>query len=100
MFDRLSSLVIALTLIVIAAILAALAGGDPLTIAILVVAGFAAATIVHAAVPAPVPAAHAAPAPPPPAPIPSLPPPPDFPPPAAQEPHPLPGTPPTHLKTA
>src|SRR3546814_2041793 len=78
MFDRLSSLVIALTLIVIAAILAALAGGDPLTIAILVVAGFAAATIVHAAVPAPVTEAHADAAPPPPAPIPSLLPHPDF----------------------
>lgn len=51
MFDRLSSLVIALTLVAVAAIFAALAGGDALTIAILTLAGAAAAAIVHAALP-------------------------------------------------
>lgn len=51
MFDRLSSLVIALTLVAVAAIFAALAGGDALTIAILTIAGVAAAAIVHAALP-------------------------------------------------
>lgn len=55
MLDRLSSLVIALTLIAVAAILAALAGGDALSIAILSVAGAIAAAIVHAAIPAPPP---------------------------------------------
>lgn len=55
MLDRLSSLVIALTLIAVAAILAALAGGDVLSIAILSVAGAIAAAVVHAAVPAPLP---------------------------------------------
>src|SRR3546814_4797094 len=43
MFDRLSSLVIALTLVAIAAIFAALTGGDPLSIALMAVAGFVAA---------------------------------------------------------
>ncbi|WP_245836435.1 ATP-binding protein [Sphingopyxis indica] len=52
MFDRLSSLVIALTLLGVAAIFAALAGGDAATIAILTLAGLAAAAIVHAATPA------------------------------------------------
>lgn len=51
MFDRLSSLVVALTLVAIAAILAALAGGDALAIAILTAAGVAAATIVYSALP-------------------------------------------------
>lgn len=53
MFDRLSSFVMALTLLVVAAIFAALAGGDALTIAILLLAGLAAAVLVHSAVPAP-----------------------------------------------
>src|SRR3546814_18930566 len=52
MFDRLSSLVIALTLLGVAAIFAELAGGDAATIAILTLAGLAAAAIVHAATPA------------------------------------------------
>lgn len=51
MFDRLSSLVVALTLVAIAAILAALAGGDALAIAILTAAGVAAAAIVYSALP-------------------------------------------------
>ena len=51
MFDRLSSLVIALTLVAVAAIFAALAGGDTLTIVILTVAGAVASSIVHAALP-------------------------------------------------
>ncbi|WP_077146642.1 ATP-binding protein [Sphingopyxis sp. KK2] len=51
MFDRLSSLVVALTLVAIAAILAALAGGDALAIAILAAAGVAAAAIVYSALP-------------------------------------------------
>src|SRR3546814_19417881 len=72
MFDRLSSLVIALTLIAIAAILAALAGGDSLTIAILAAAGLAAPAIVHAAAPAPLTKARAETAASPPAPLPSL----------------------------
>ncbi|PZQ23146.1 MAG: two-component sensor histidine kinase [Sphingopyxis macrogoltabida] len=55
MFDRLSSLVIALTLVAVAAIFAALTGGDALTIVILSVAGVAAAAIVHAALPSPLP---------------------------------------------
>ncbi|WP_422060904.1 ATP-binding protein [Sphingopyxis sp.] len=55
MFDRLSSLVAALTLVAIAAIFAALAGGDALTIAILVVAGVAGAAIVYAALPSALP---------------------------------------------
>lgn len=60
MFDRLSSLVIALTLVVIAAILAALTGGDPLSIAMMATAGFAAAGIVYSALPAPLPEAPGA----------------------------------------
>jgi len=60
MFDRLSSLIIALTLITIAAVLAALAGGQPLAVALLSLAGFAAAAIVYAAVPGAVTDAHAA----------------------------------------
>ena len=51
MFDRLSSLVVALTLVAMAAILAALAGGDALTIAIVSLAGIAAAAIVYSALP-------------------------------------------------
>jgi two-component system phosphate regulon sensor histidine kinase PhoR len=51
MFDRLSSLVVALTLVAIAAILAALAGGDALTIAIVALAGVTAAAIVYSALP-------------------------------------------------
>ena len=53
MFDRLSSFVMALTLLAVAAIFAALAGGDALTIAILLLAGLAAAVLVHSAAPAP-----------------------------------------------
>ncbi|HET6525993.1 ATP-binding protein [Sphingopyxis sp.] len=60
MFDRLSSLVIALTLVVIAAIFAALTGGDPLSIAMMAVAGFAAAGTVYSALPAPLPEAPGA----------------------------------------
>ncbi|MBU0825178.1 MAG: two-component sensor histidine kinase [Alphaproteobacteria bacterium] len=52
MFDRLSSLVIALTMIVIAAIFAALTGGDVLAIAIMAIAGFVAAGTVYSALPA------------------------------------------------
>lgn len=52
MFDRLSSLVIALTLIAIAAIFAALTGGDLLAIAMMAVAGFIAAGTVYGAMPA------------------------------------------------
>lgn len=63
MFDRLSSLVTALTLVAIAAILAALAGGDPLSIVILAFAGITAATIVYSALPAPRPDQHSAAAP-------------------------------------
>ncbi|HKX89723.1 MAG TPA: ATP-binding protein [Sphingopyxis sp.] len=55
MFDRLSSLVIALTLVAIAAIFATLAGGDPLSIAMLVIAGFIAAGTVYSALPVPLP---------------------------------------------
>lgn len=51
MFDRLSSLVIALTLVAIAAIFATLTGGDPLSIAIMVLAGFLAAATVYSALP-------------------------------------------------
>lgn len=51
MFDRLSSLVIALTMIVIAAIFAVLTGGDLLAIAIMTFAGFAGAGIVYRALP-------------------------------------------------
>ncbi len=52
MFDRLSSFVIALTMVAIAAIFAALSGGDPLSIAIMAVAGLVAAAIVYGALPA------------------------------------------------
>lgn len=55
MFDRLSSLVVALTLVAIAAILAALAGGDPLSITILALAGAGGIAVVHAAIPSPLP---------------------------------------------
>ncbi|WP_411341799.1 ATP-binding protein [Sphingopyxis sp. J-6] len=55
MLDRLSSLIIALTLVAVAAIFAALAGGDALAIAILTIAGLVGAAIVHGAVPAPLP---------------------------------------------
>ncbi len=51
MFDRLSSLVIALTLVAIAAIFAALSGGDLLSIAIMAVAGAVAAVTVYSALP-------------------------------------------------
>lgn len=50
MFDRLSSLAVALTLIVVAIILAALAGGDALSIAILALAGIVGAATVYNAV--------------------------------------------------
>lgn len=55
MFDRLSSLVVALTLVTVAVIFAALAGGDALTIAILALAGIAAAAIVYGALPSQLP---------------------------------------------
>lgn len=55
MFDRLSSLVAALTLVAIAAIFAALAGGDPLSIAIIALAGVVGAAIVYGALPSPLP---------------------------------------------
>ncbi|MCW0198229.1 ATP-binding protein [Sphingopyxis sp.] len=60
MFDRLSSLVAALTLIAVAAIFAALAGGDALTIAILALAGIIGVAAVHAALPASLPEPQAA----------------------------------------
>src|SRR3546814_8900919 len=60
MFDRLSSLVIALKLIVIPAIFAALTGGDPLSIALMMVAGFVAARTVYSALPASLPGAPSA----------------------------------------
>ncbi|HWW57686.1 MAG TPA: ATP-binding protein [Sphingopyxis sp.] len=70
MFDRLSSLVIALTLIAIAAIFAALTGGDALSIAIMAVAGAVAAVTVHGALPAALPDAPGAePATPAPSPV-------------------------------
>ncbi|MBB6424760.1 ATP-binding protein [Sphingopyxis sp. JAI128] len=55
MFDRLSSLVIAVTLVAIAAIFATLTGGDPLSIAIMALAGFIAAATVYSALPVPLP---------------------------------------------
>ncbi len=58
MFDRLSTLVIALTLVAIAAIFAALSGGDPLSIAIMAVAGFIAAGTVYSALPVAPPDTH------------------------------------------
>lgn len=51
MFDRLSSLVIALTLVAIAAIVAALSGGDALSIATMAFAGAAAAALTYSALP-------------------------------------------------
>jgi two-component system phosphate regulon sensor histidine kinase PhoR len=60
MFDRLSSLVIALTLVAIAAILATLSGGDALSIAIMLLAGFIAAATVYSALPTAVPDAQGA----------------------------------------
>lgn len=67
MFDRLSSLVIALTMIVIAAIFAALTGGDLLAIAIMAIVGCIAAWTVYSALPASI--AEPSTAPPPPTPI-------------------------------
>jgi two-component system phosphate regulon sensor histidine kinase PhoR len=61
MFDRLSSLVVALTVLAIAAILAALAGGEALTVAIMAVAGVLAVTVVHSALPTPLPGPGARP---------------------------------------
>ncbi|MDO9369319.1 MAG: ATP-binding protein [Sphingopyxis sp.] len=72
MFDRLSSLVIALTLVAIAAIFAALSGGDALSIAIMLVSGFGAAAVVYSALPAPLPDTRGAGAPPAEAPMVSL----------------------------
>ncbi len=60
MFDRLSSLVIALTLVAIAAIFATLSGGDPLSIAIMLLAGFIAAATVYSALPTALPDAKGA----------------------------------------
>ncbi|MDO9362233.1 MAG: ATP-binding protein [Sphingopyxis sp.] len=60
MFDRLSSLVIALTLVAIAAIFATLSGGDALSIAIMLLAGFIAAATVYSALPTALPDAHGA----------------------------------------
>lgn len=51
MFDRLSSLVIALTMVAIAAIFAALTGGDPLSIAIMAVAALVAVAMVYGSLP-------------------------------------------------
>jgi two-component system phosphate regulon sensor histidine kinase PhoR len=67
MFDRLSSLVIALTMIVIAAIFAALTGGDLLAIAIMAIVGCIAAWTVYSALPASI--AEPSTAPPSPTPI-------------------------------
>lgn len=61
MFDRLSSLVVALTLVAIAAIFAAMAGGDLLSIALLALAGAAGIGIVQAALPTPLPDTSGAP---------------------------------------
>ena len=51
MFDRLSSLVIALTMVAIAAIFAALTGGDPLSIAIMAAAALVAVAMVYGSLP-------------------------------------------------
>ncbi len=51
MFDRVSSLVIALTLLAIAAIFAALAAGDPLSIMIMAIAGALAAITIYSTLP-------------------------------------------------
>jgi two-component system phosphate regulon sensor histidine kinase PhoR len=64
MLDRLSSLVIALTLVAIAAIFAALSGGDPLSIAIMLLAGFIAAATVYSALPTATPDAQGTTSPP------------------------------------
>lgn len=64
MFDRLSSLVIALTLVAIAAIFATLSGGDGLSIVIMVIAGFGAAATVYSALPISLPDTQGAGAPP------------------------------------
>lgn len=72
MFDRLSSLVIALTLVAVAAIFATLVGGDPLSIAILTLAGAVAAGVVHSALPTALPEPRDAATPAQPAPLPSL----------------------------
>ena len=70
MFDRLSSLAVALTLIVIAIIFAALAGGDMLSIAIVALAGVAGAATIYSAAPPPSPiASGTTPAPVAPAPV-------------------------------
>lgn len=61
MFDRLSSLVIAVTLVAIAAIFAALTGGDPFSIAIMAVAGVIAAITVHSSLPTAAPELPSAP---------------------------------------
>lgn len=63
MFDRLSSLVIALTLVVIAAIFAALLDGDALSIVIMTFAGGVAAATVYSALPAALPDAQGSGAP-------------------------------------
>lgn len=55
MFDRLSSLVAALTLVAIAVIFAALAGGDALSIVILALAGIVGAAMVYSALPSQLP---------------------------------------------
>ncbi|WP_033073056.1 sensor histidine kinase [Sphingopyxis sp. MWB1] len=60
MFDRLSSLIIALTLVALAAIFALMAGGDLLSVLILTLAGVAAAATVHAALPSSLPEPGAA----------------------------------------
>ena len=70
MFDRLSSLAVALTLIVIAIIFAALAGGDMLSIAIVALAGVAGAATIYSAAAPPSPiASGTTPAPVAPAPV-------------------------------
>ncbi|MBL8650181.1 MAG: ATP-binding protein [Sphingopyxis sp.] len=71
MFDRLSSLVVALTLVAVATIFAALADGDALTIVLLAAAGTAAAALVYSALPGAAPADHRADAAPP-APVPPV----------------------------
>ena len=60
MFDRLSSLVIAMTMVAIAAIFATLSGGDPLSIAIMFLAGIIAAATVYSALPTALPDAQGA----------------------------------------
>ena len=65
MFDRLSSLAVALTLIVVAIIFASLAGGDALSIAILALAGGIGAVTVYTAIAPAAPAVIADHSPPP-----------------------------------